>query len=396
MAEVYLTKDITSKPQEDGDSLVLGKIREEDTQNRDLASQQPEQKCDDLSKQNLLKEVESNTGLYDELLDLVDIVKNESDKFSKKLGVCEIFWKKVLKLLSFFNEALDLGLDLKLRDELALTKEKQKKKNLLFSFLDAIRKKLFKKELTLKEMLELQIMELNEQRASENDPELIHQIDEQLKFLMKLKDKLFELSLKESLNRTTEWLSTTGAMQTVAEMARGEYIAKEIRTTKEQWQKVDNLLGSGKFVRQIGNVVQNNRSLENKPFTPTKDQNNNLNLIPLPQNIAKDNSGFLKLLYTLLILTNVYVAKHMELGMGGNKEVHKTKPTQPAISKTNDQAQKQISMSRERKSLSSDNNIQYVDVDLQTLEQEWKPNSLIKEVYVRQLSEVNQNKTCRK
>ncbi|GHM58594.1 MAG: hypothetical protein sL5_07060 [Candidatus Mesenet longicola] len=391
MSEVCLSKSIISQPQEDGDSIFLGKIRLEDLQNEDL-TRQLEEKCDELLKQNLLKESESEIEL-DELLDSVDIIDNELDKeFDKKLGINEVFWKKVLKLLNFFNGALNLNLDLKLEDELVLTKEKQKRKNLLFSFLDAIRKKFFKKELTLEEMLKLQIEALEEQLSSENDPEIVSQIKKQLEFLMELKDKLFELSLEQSLNRTTEWLLTIGAMQTVTEMAGR---AKEIITTKGQWKKVDDLLSYGKFVGQISGITQNNKGVENiktKPFMPVQEQNNNLNLIPLSQNIAKDNSGFLKLLYTLLALANVYAAKHMELGMGGETET----TTQKGFTavKASCQTQKQIPVERdgkERKILSAYNENQ--DARLQISKKQ--PNSLMQEVNLQELKQ-NQSRICGK
>ncbi|WP_339048587.1 hypothetical protein [Candidatus Mesenet endosymbiont of Phosphuga atrata] len=392
MGEIYLSKNIISQPQEDGDSIFLGKIRLEDLQSEDL-TRQLEQKCDDLLKQNLLKGLEPEAGL-NELLDSIDVVENELDKeFSKELGISEVFWKKVLKLLNFFNEVLNLNLDLKLEDELVLTKEKQKRKNLLFSFLDAILKKLFKRELTSEEILKLQIKALEEQLSSENDPEVIHQIKKQLEFLMELKAKLFELSLEQSLNRTTEWLLTIGAMQTVAEMANK---AKEIVTTKGQWQKVDSLLNSDRFIRQVSNVAQNNKGIENvkgKSFMPVQEQNNNLNLIPLSQNIAKDNSGFLKLLYTLLALANVYAAKHMELGMGGDKET--TTQKLPTAVKASGQTQKQIPVNQDevKKGRIFSSGSKNQDTDLQMPKEQ--PNSLMEEVNVRQL-EQNRSKIWEK
>lgn len=402
MGEIYLSKDIILPIEEDGDSIFLGRIKLEDLQSESL-TRQLEQKCDSLLKQNFIKESESEVGL-DELLDSVNIVEDELDRgFSRELGISEVFWKKVLKLLSFINEVFCLNLDLKLTDELVLTKEKQKRKNLLFSFLDAIRKKFFKKELTLEEMLELQIKALEEQLGSENDPEVVHQIKKQLEFLMELKVKLFELSLEQGLNRTMEWLFTIGAMQTVAEMARGSYKSKEIAATKGQWQKVDNLSNSGKFVRQVGNTTCNSRDVESvktKPFTST-DQNNNFNLMPLPQNIAKDGSGFLKLLYTLLLLANAYAAKHMELAMGGDREaeIHKATQKGSTAGKTNDQTQRQIPVGqdrRERKKLSTYDRSQ--DVKLQTPEKQdvsQKPNSLLQEANIRQ-SGVDQSTICEK
>ncbi|WP_339045700.1 hypothetical protein [Candidatus Mesenet endosymbiont of Agriotes lineatus] len=388
MGKVYLNKNIIPQPQEDGDSIFLGKIRIEDLQSGNL-TQQLEQKCDDLLKHNLLKRLGPEAGL-NELLDSIDVVENELDKeFSKKLDISEVFWKKVLKLLNFFNEVLNLNLDLKLGDELVLTKEKQKRKNLLFSFLDAIRKKLFKKELTLKEMLKLQIKALEEQLSSENDPEVVSQIKKQLELLMELKAKLFELSLEQGLNRTTEWILTIGAMQTVAEMVNK---AKEIVTTKGQWQKVDSLLSSGSFVGQISNVSQNNKGMENiktKPFMPVQELNNNLSLIPLSQNIAKDNSGFLKLLYTLLALANIYAAKHMELGMGGGKET--TTQKVPTAAKASGQTQKQIPVNQDevKKSRKFSSGSKNQNTELQA--QKEQPNSWVQEVNVQQL-EINQSK----
>ncbi len=306
--------------EEDGSSIFLGKIRAEDLQNEDLINQL-EQKRDDLIKQNFLEnqssEINSETAL-DWLLDLLDIIGNELDeKYGKELNIGKIFWQKTLRLLSFFNEAFSL--DLELADESSIIKAKQKKKNILFSFLDALKKKFFKKELTLEEMLALQIKTLEEQLQNEVDPRAISEIKKQLEFLMQLKAKLFELSLEQGLIKTMKWLFTISAMQTISDVARGEYTA-EVVTTNQQWQRVNHLLKSGELVKQVRDVAHNDRTLEvrNKPFT-FKDQNNNLDLIYQQQNASKDNGSFLKLLYTLLLLATAQGIKHLEINV--HKEV---------------------------------------------------------------------------